>query len=252
MREGYAVGSFYGYKVDGIYREPGDVTDADNAAKLLGHNNGYNNGNATVAGDYKFKDIAGNADGTPDGHLSEADMTILGDGFAKLNYGLNLTASYKNWDIMVYGYGVYGVKIYSYSAMTLSNMFPSDNGTTPNVLNEVAQNAWTPDNIDGTEARLSFLDKNYNMRGSDAWVKKGDYFKISNIQIGYTLNKELLKVVHLESLRISASIQNLVTISSYNKYGDPEAGQGNAQYTGLDTGRYPMPRVYSLGLNLQF
>jgi TonB-dependent starch-binding outer membrane protein SusC len=252
MREGYAVGSFYGYKVDGIYRQPSDVDDANNAAKALGHSNGYNNGNATVAGDYKFKDIAGNADGSPDGYLSEADMTILGDGFPKLNYGLNLNASYKNWDIMVYGYGAAGLKIYSYSAMTVSDMFPSDNGTTPNVLNDVAQNAWRPDNIDGQYARLTFLDKNYNMRGSDAWVKTGDYFKISNIQIGYTLGKNILKAFHLESVRISASIQNVCTISSYNKYGDPEAGQGNAVYTGLDTGRYPMPRIYCFGLNLQF
>ena len=93
---------------------------------------------------------------------------------------------------------------------------------------------------------------NYNSRGSDAWLKKGDYFKISNIQVGYTIEKKLLKVVRLESARISASVQNLLTISSYNKYGDPEVGQGSVLYTGLDTGRYPMPRVFTLGLNIQF
>jgi hypothetical protein len=131
-------------------------------------------------------------------------------------------------------------------------MFPSDNGTTPNVLNEVAQNAWTPTNTGGTYARLSFLDLNYNMRGSDAWVKNGDFFKISNIQIGYNINKKLLKAVRLEGARINISVQNLLCISSYKKYGDPESGQGSVLYTGLDTGRYPMPRVYSAGLNIQF
>ncbi|WP_293053679.1 TonB-dependent receptor [Paludibacter sp.] len=246
MRDGYAVGSFYGYKVDHIYKNQAEI-DADNAkAKAAGHTAGYNNGSATVPGDYKFKDLNG------DGFIDEKDMTVLGNGFPKLNYGLTLTASYKNWDMMIYGYGVAGAQIYSYSAMTLTNMFPSDNGTTPNILNEVAQNAWSPTNTNGTYTRLSFLDKNYNMRGSDAWLKNGDYFKIGTIQLGYSFDKRVLKALHLQSMRVNASVQNVLCISSYNKYGDPEAGQGSVLFTGLDTGRYPMPRVYSLGLNVQF
>jgi hypothetical protein len=62
----------------------------------------------------------------------------------------------------------------------------------------------------------------------------------------------MLKPLRMESARLYVSVQNLVTISSYNKYGDPEAGQGSVLYTGLDTGRYPMPRTYAVGLNIQF
>ncbi len=101
-------------------------------------------------------------------------------------------------------------------------------------------------------SRLSFLDLNYNMRGSDKWIKKGDFLKISNVQIGYNFDRTLLKSIHLEGARLYASIQNLFCFSSYNKYGDPEAGQGSVLYTGLDTGRYPNPRIYSVGLNFQF
>ena len=245
-REGYAVGSFYGYEVEGIYQNQAEIDAANAAAIAAGHPGGYNNGSATVPGDFKYKDLNG------DGYLNEDDMTILGNGFPKLNYGLTLNASYKNWDILVYTYGVLGAKIYSYSAMTLSNMFPSDNGTTPNVLTEVANSAWTPQNHSTTMSRLSFLDLNYNMRGSDVWVKKGDYFKISDVQIGYTFNKKLLNPLRIESARIYASIQNLACFSSYNKYGNPEAGQGSVLFTGLDTGRYPYPRIYSVGLNVQF
>jgi TonB-linked SusC/RagA family outer membrane protein len=245
-REGYAVGSFFGYQVEGIYQSQAEIDAANNMAKEKGHSAGYNNGTATVPGDYKFKDLNG------DGFLSEADMTILGNGIPKVNYGLNLNTSYKNWDFSISTYGVLGAKIYSYSAMTLSNMFPSDNGTTPNLLTEVAQASWTPDNKSTTYPRLSFLDKNYNMRGSDAWVKNGNYFKIGSIQVGYTVGKSALKALHIESLRLNASIQNVACISSYNKYGDPEAGQGSVLYTGLDTGRYPNARTYSLGLNIQF
>ncbi len=247
MREGYAVGSFYGYKVDHIYTNQAEIDAANAAAIAAGHPGGYNNGSKTVPGDYKYKDLNG------DGFIDEKDMTILGNGFPKLNYGLTFNATYKNWDFMIYGYGVYGAQIYSYSAMTLTDMFPSDNGTTPNLLKEVAQNAWSPTNSTNAQyARLSFLDLNYNMRGSDAWLKKGDYFKLGNVQVGYTFDKSLLNVVRLQSARISASVQNVFCISSYNKYGDPEVGQGSVLYTGLDTGRYPMPRIYTIGLNIQF
>jgi TonB-linked SusC/RagA family outer membrane protein len=246
MREGYSVGSFYGYKVDHIYQNQAEI-DADNAAAIAaGHSGGYNNGSATVPGDYKYKDTNG------DGFLDTNDRIVLGDGFPKFNYGLTLTASYKNFDFLIYGYGVIGAKIYSYSAMMLTDMFPSDNGTTPNILTEVSNDSWTPTNTGAKYPRLSFLDKNDNMRASDAFVKNGDYFKISNVQLGYNISKKMLKSVRLEGARIYVSIQNLACISSYNKYGDPEAGQGSVLYTGLDTGRYPMPRVYSAGLNIQF
>ena len=89
------------------------------------------------------------------------------------------------------------------------------------------------------------------MRGSSAWVKDGDFLKINNVQIAYNFNKTLLKPLHIESARINVSVQNLICISSYNKYGDPESGQGSVLYTGLDTGRYPNPRIYSVGLNIQ-
>lgn len=245
-REGYAVGSFWGYEVEGIYQSQAEIDAVNAAAIAAGHPGGYNNGSSTRPGDFKFKDLNG------DGYLSDQDMTILGNGFPKLNYGLTLTTSYRNWDFSLYTYGVAGAKIYSYSAMVLSNMFPSDNGTTPNVLNEVAQTAWTAEKPSTTMSRLSFLDLNYNMRGSDQWVKKGDYLKISTVQIAYNLNRDLLQRVRLEGARINFSIQNLLTISSYNKYGDPEAGHGSVLYTGLDAGRFPMPRTYSVGLNIQF
>jgi len=245
-REGYAVGSFWGYQVEGIYQSQAEIDAVNAAAIAAGHSGGYNNGSKTVPGDFKYKDVDG------DGFLSDKDMTVLGNGFPKVNYGLTLNAAYKNWDFSVYTYGVLGAKIYSYSAMTLSNMFPSDNGTTPNVLNEVAQSAWTPTNHSTTMSRLSFLDLNYNMRGSDAWIKKGDFLKISNIQVGYNFDKTLLKTIGIGSVRVYGSVQNVFCISSYNKYGDPEAGQGSVLYTGLDTGRYPNARTFSFGLNIQF
>jgi TonB-linked SusC/RagA family outer membrane protein len=249
-REGYAVGSYYGYIVEGVFQSQAEVDAANAAAKAAGHNSPYQLAK-TSAGDFKYKDISG-ANGKPDGIIDENDMTVLGNGFPKLNYGLNLNASYKNFDFSVYTYGVLGQDIYSYSAMTLSNMFGTDNGTIPNILTSAASEAWTDQNNSNTLSKLSVLDNNYNMRGSSAWVKKGDFLKISNIQVGYNFSRSLLSPLHVESARLYVAVQNVACFSSYNKYGDPEVGQGSVLYTGLDTGRYPMPRIYSFGMNIQF
>jgi hypothetical protein len=196
-------------------------------------------------GDFKFKDL------NNDGFIDENDREVLGDGFPALNFGLNLTASYKNWDFSMYSYGVLGQKIFSYSAMRLSNMFSSDDPT-PNILKEAAANAWSVDNPNGTLSRLSLLDANYNMRASDYWIKNGDFLKISNIQVGYTVPKSFASKLMLQNARVYLAVSNLLTISPYNKYGDPECGQGSVLVTGLDTGRYPSPRTFSFGLNVTF
>ena len=240
--EGEAVGSFYGYEVEGI------ITNQEMLDKAIAQ------GQKAKMGDYLFRDIAGGGDDgdQPDGMLNEQDMKILGNGFPKLNYGLTLGANYKDFDFTMQMHGVLGQKIYSYSAMRLTNMFSSDDGTSPNILKEAAANAWSKENPNGTEARLSLLDENYNMRGSDAWVKKGDFLKISNIQVGYTLPKELVRKASIQNARVYLAVQNVCCISGYNKYGDPECGQGSVLYTGLDTGRYPMPRTYAFGVNVTF
>ena len=235
-KEGEAVGSFYGYRVIGIYKTEEDLAKyphetGDAAAKI---------------GDYIFEDV--NKDGT----LDQNDMVILGNGFPTLNYGINLGATYKNWDFSVYMYGVFGQDIFSYSAMRLSNMFCSDDGTTPNILTEVANNAWSVDNPNATYSRLSIKDTGHNMRASNMWVKNGNFFRLSNLQVGYTLPREISKKLLLQSARVYLAVSNLFTISPYNKYGDPEVGQGSVLYTGLDTGRYPMPRTYTLGVNVTF
>ena len=234
--EGEAVGSFYGYRCIGIYRTQEDLAKyphegGDAAAKL---------------GDYIFEDV------NKDGALDEKDMVILGNGFPTFNFGLNLGATWKNFDISLYMYGELGKDIFSYSAMRLSNMFSSDDGTAPRILQEVANNAWSAENPNAAYSRLSIKDTGHNMRASSNWVKNGNFLRISNLQIGYTLPKEIAKKAYLQNARVYLSVSNLACISPYNKYGDPEIGQGSVLYTGLDTGRYPMPRTYTLGLNVTF
>jgi hypothetical protein len=200
---------------------------------------------ATAPGDYKYKDV------NEDGHIDGADRVVLGNGFPKFNYGFTLTAAYENFDAMVYLYGVAGLDIFSYSSMKLSQLYKTSGGI-QNTLKEYINNAWTPENPDGRYSRMTIIDNNQNMRASSAYIKKGDYLKIGNIQIGYTFPKMILAPLRMDGARIFASVENLACFSSYNKYGDPEAGNTNVLFTGFDGGRYPYPRTFTFGLNVQF
>ncbi|MBQ0022746.1 MAG: TonB-dependent receptor [Prevotellaceae bacterium] len=248
-REGSAVGSFYGYRVQGVIKTQEDLDYVHNRPVYneKGEQVGtFDSQPEAQLGDYMFKDL------NKDGNIDEKDRDILGHGFPSVNYGLNLGANYKNWDFSIYMYGVLGQDILSYSAMRLTNVFASDDGFTPNILKSAAAQAWSVDNPNGNVARLTRLDKNLNMRCSDAWVKNGNFLKISNIQVGYTIPRDFLDKIGIQGARVYASVQNLLTFSPYNKYGDPEVGIRDVLFTGLDTGRYPSPRTYQLGVSVQF
>ena len=234
-REGESVGSYYGYKVAGV------ITNDEMLAKAKAQGQ-----DKAQMGDFLFVDTDGN------GTLNDSDRQILGNGLPSFNYGLNLSATYKNWDFSIYTYGVFGMKILSYSKMRYSIMNPSDDSWTPALLEESYNNMWSPTNPNASLARLTRLDDNKNARVSDAWIENGDFFKISNLQIGYTLPRDLVKKVLLQNARVYFAIQNLATISGYAKYGDPEIGQGSVIYTGLDTGRYATPRTFQFGVNVTF
>ncbi len=233
-REGEAVGSYYGYRVAGIIN-----TDEDLAkAKAQGQK--------AAKGDFLFVDTDGN------GTLDDGDRQIIGNGLPSFNYGLNISASYKNWDFSVYTYGVFGMDILSYSKMRMSIMNPSDDSWTPALLQDSYNNMWSENNKGASLPRLTRLDDNKNSRVSDAWIESGNFLKISNIQIGYTLPRDIVKKLLIQNARVYFAIQNLCTISPYTKYGDPEVGQGSVIYTGLDTGRYATPRTFQFGLNITF
>ena len=95
--------------------------------------------------------------------------------------------------------------------------------------------------------------KNLNNRMSDNYVEDGSYIRLQNVSLAYTFPKSWTKKIHLENLKIYCNIQNLFTWSEYKGY-DPEVGSlyGNTLLNGVDYGRYPTPRIYTVGLNVAF
>ncbi|MDR1644399.1 MAG: TonB-dependent receptor [Tannerellaceae bacterium] len=250
-QNGDPLAAFYGLRVDGIFQTQAEIDALNAAAAAKGVNGGYYQAQYTAPGDYKFKDLDGN------GFISTEDREYLGHGFPTLNYGLNLSVSYKNWDASLYLYGVAGQKILSYAYKNLTTMRAGTEGYT-NILSDYAENAWTPENKSTEYIRLTRSDDNHNTQVSDAYLKDGDFLKIRNLQVGYTLPKNLLRTVLIDNARIFVSAEDLFTFSNYVANLDPELPIGNNSLynsvlnTGVDRGHYPLPRTFTIGLTVGF
>ena len=241
--DGEPIAAWYGYRVEGVFQSQAEI-DAKNAqAAAAGAANYQGNQSEVKPGDFIFRDLDGN------GFITDEDREVLGHGFPKFNYGLNIDLSYKNWDFSLFTYGVAGQKILSYSERNLTNVMYATRYS--NILHSVYENAWRENNKSTVDARLTYSDINKNRRVSDHWIHSGDFLKISNIQIGYNFSKELIRPWKIESLRLTAGIENLFTITGY-KFGDPEIGSNAILQTGLDAGRYPAPRIFKFGLSIGF
>lgn len=245
-RNGFPVGSFYGWRVDGIFQDQSEIDklNAEAAAKTGGEVSVYQALN-TAPGDYKYKDLNG------DGYINDDDREIIGNGYPKLNFGLNLGVNFKQFDFSMNLYGVLGQDILSYSYARLNTIYNPRNGY-QNCLSDFLNNAWTPQNKSTTYTRLTGVDNNHNVRVSDAFIKNGNFLKISNVQLGYSIPKAAVRRARMEAVRVYVSVDNPLTISSYNKYGNPEIGNSNVLRTGFDSGRYPFPVTYNFGMSVQF
>ena len=221
--EGYPVGHFYGYKVAGVYQNKEDVKTY------------YPNKVGTVApGDLKFEDING------DGEITQDDRTMIGNPTPDFTYGFNINLGYKNFDLGLDMMGVYGNEIYrTWDDPTYAQL---------NYLTN-RLNRWNGEGTSNWEPILN-PSRSINLINSNYFIEDGSFFRIRNVQLGYTFKAEALQKAYLKSLRLYANIQNLKTWTRNTGY-TPEIG-GSALAFGIDSGTYPMPMIYTFGVNLTF
>ena len=178
-----------------------------------------------------------------DGKVSDGDLTCIGDAIPDFTYGITLTAAYKGVDLTVFGTGSYGNQIF--------NCINRPDYAASNRLKEVFyDNRWTAENKNGTVPRAGAnnMDK---YACSSAMVYDGSFFKIKQIQLGYTLPKSLINKVFLSHARIYASLDDFFTFSKYPGF-DPEAATNATSGMGIDKGGYPTSKKVVLGLNIEF
>jgi TonB-linked SusC/RagA family outer membrane protein len=187
-------------------------------------------------GDLKF------IDANNDGKISPDDRVYDGSAFPKFSYGLNGNVNYKGFDLNIFIQGVYGNKLFN--AVKFTGFNASQQGY--NMLKGIL-NAWSPTHPNSNIPRVSATDPNNNFgTASDWYIENGSYARLKNITLGYTLSATLTERLHISSLRVYITGQNVITLTKYTGF-DPEVGMD--QY-GVDLGRYPVSRAFMFGINL--
>ena len=169
-----------------------------------------------------------------------------------MTFGLRLGGDWNNFDFNLFFDGTVGNKIYNYPRYRLeSGNFNGNYSTT-------LANSWRPDNQNTDRPRFSVTDGADNKWAyTDRWLEDGSYIRLKTLDIGYTLPKQLLKKIKLENVRIYTSIENLFTLTKYSGY-TPDLGESgvdlgttyNVFTRGIDQGRYPLPRTFSFGIQV--
>lgn len=217
-----SIGYFFGYRQIGIYQTVAGLDKTPGFANSL-------------PGDIAYEDV------NKDGVLDTKDRTYLGTPFPVYNFGASISLGYKGFDFILEGQGVAGNKVYTQRRTA-----------TFAVLNYETNrlNAWTAPGTTNVEPILDNTRGN-NFLFSSYYLEPGDYFRLRTVQLGYNFSPQILGKTGIKQLRLYISGQNIATFSKTTGY-TPEASIGNPIASGADNGTYPVPAVYSFGVNLIF
>ena len=221
---GRPIGSnnFYGYVADGIFKTQEEVDR-------------HPTQNGKGIGRIRYRDL------NNDGVVNEDDRTWIGNPQPDFIYGLNFYLEYKNFDFTAFFQGVHNVDVVS--NVKRHTDFWSVQDTYGNKGRRLLDAFDPVTNPDSDIPSVSSVDDNNEGRMSTYYVENGSYLKLRNVQLGYTLPKELSERIKLSKLRLYVSGQNLLTIKSKSFTGkDPE----NPNYG------YPIPITFTMGLNASF
>ncbi|MGO4293619.1 SusC/RagA family TonB-linked outer membrane protein [Chitinophaga sp. RAB17] len=220
IKVGQPLGTFYGYKYLGTWK-----SEEKAEAALYGKK----------PGDTKYLDIDG------DKKLSGADLTTIGNGMPKYYFGFTNDFSYKNWNLNIMFQGTHGNQMYSFSqAFIMGGLGDSRDATSSKILD-----MWTPDKQTDVP-----VYGNPNEIRSSRYVYDASYIKLKNISLTYGVPENLLSRIHVRSLDVYISAQNIWTITNFPGY-DPEVTNAtNAITQGLEAGTIPNPKTYTVGLRL--
>jgi hypothetical protein len=232
---GNAIGTFYGYQTNGLYQTPEEVASDANIKNDPRREQGL-----IQPGDVRFVDLNG------DGVINSDDRKILGSPFPKITYGVNATAAYKGFDFTAFFVGVGGVDIYN--ADRMQGIDP----TYPFNMYAETMNRWRGAGTSNEIPRMTTKRNNLNHRTSDLFLEKGDFLRLKNLTIGYTLPAALTERMQVAKWRFYITGQNVFTITSYSGI-DPELGyvDGNRQ-ANVDYAQYPQARTFIFGTSVTF
>lgn len=238
---GHPVGAFFGYNIVGIYKDGDDVSKSPKEQDA-------------APGRFKYQDVNG------DGKIDANDRTFIGNPNPKFTYGLNLNASYKNFDFTMILYGSQGNDVMNY-VRYWTDFFSTFQGVkSKNAL----YNSWSPTNQGAkTPIQESASYFSTSQVVNSYYKENGSFLKCKTLLIGYNLEPGILRQIGFDRLRIYVQAANLFTITKYTGL-DPELispGTNNGENTtyapnasfGIDYANYPNnQKSYMVGVNLSF
>ncbi len=204
-------------------------------------------------GDFIIKDVGGPENGGPDGRIDNNDLQIVGSPLPVHFGGFNHTLSYKNFDLAVFFQWSYGNDIYNETRGFVEDVGRPTISAIGNNLSRQALDRWTRPGDAGRTFRGINYGNNYASQPIDRYLEDGSYLRLKNVSLGYTLPGRVLGKWGIESLRVYATANNLLTFTRYSGF-DPEVSHNieTNVATGIDSGTFPQAQTYLFGLNVTF
>ncbi len=218
---GESIFAFYGREVAGVYQNQAEI-DADPVAVA----------NNLVPGDFKYKENGGDPN-----TIDDDDRVVLGSFLPSYTFGFNLGFNYKDFDFNLVATGQGGNKILNRKRMEV--IFTSDT----NWDRDFAINRWHGEGTTNSYPSAAAVRKGWNQRLNDYYIEDGDYFRIQNITVGYTINSDRSNSA-IPKLRIYMTAERPLTLFNYNGF-NPEVANG------VDNQTYPIPAVFTVGVNVK-
>lgn len=218
--------AFFGYEINGVFQSQGDIDNSGYTEEFLANAN-------LEPGDFFFRDQNG------DGEINDEDRVPLGSFLPDLTFGANLGFSWKNFDFSMLLQGQIGHKILNRKRGEI--IFTNDT----NIDAELFNNLWRGNGTSNQYPSAAGLRKGWNQNSSEYYIEDGDFWRIQNVQLGYTFENERLLNANMPTIRVYATAERPLTVFDYNGF-NPEVPDG------IDRQVYPVAAVYTLGLNVKF
>ncbi|HEX7847430.1 MAG TPA: TonB-dependent receptor [Chitinophagaceae bacterium] len=215
---GQPIGSFYLLQVTGVFQNAAEIT-------------GSAQPNA-VPGDLRYLDVDKN------NVINANDRVFQGSYQPKVTFGVNGGVTWKSLDFSFGGYGTGGGKIYNGKKAARADF-------RDNVETKVANGRWTPNNPSNSIPRANTQE----LPASTYFLEKGDFFRINNLTLGYTLPASVLSKIKMQKVRVYVTAQNVATFTNYSGF-TPELSGGGTLAGGIEAAIYPTTRTFAFGVNI--
>ena len=224
--EGEAIESFFGYEVEGVFQNEQEIQNS-------GYTEEFISNAALEPGDFFFKDQ------NDDGVIDSEDRVVIGSYLPDITYGMNFSVNWRNFTISANFQGQAGHQILNRKRGEI--IWTTD----PNIDAELANNLWRGEGTSNKYPSAAGFRKGYNQNMSEFYVEDGDYFRVQNVQLSYTIPGQQLFGMNMPQAIVRLTAERPLTFFSYNGF-NPEVANG------IDRQTYPIPAVYTVGLNLRF